>query len=83
MNDKENHTLLQSFTSVDLNKTKVTYADLQIQAMMFDMDIDIETWSLVPKKTTKSQPWLERWMNRFHEADNLPEDPEQNLEEDI
>jgi len=83
MNDKENHTLLQSFSSVDLYKTKVTYADLQIQAMMFDMDIDIETWSLVPKQKKINKPWLDRWMNKFHEADNLPEDPEQNLEEDI
>lgn len=45
------------------------YADLKIQAMMFDMDIDIETWSLVPKAESTKPTWLTRWLDKQAESD--------------
>lgn len=44
-------------------------AELKIQAMMFDMDIDIETWSLVPKSTYIKQKWLEDWKDKVANSD--------------
>lgn len=49
------------------------YADLKIQAMMFDMDIDIETWSLVPKTNFKHPIWIENWREKSDNGDNQPE----------
>lgn len=46
------------------------YDDLRIQSMMFDMDIDIETWGLVPKvKKVDDKPWLTKWLNKQAESD--------------
>jgi len=46
--------------------------DLNVQAMLFDMDIDIESWSLTPKDNYKEAPWLTRWKGAEHakDADN-------------
>lgn len=44
-------------------------ADLKIQAMLFDMDIDYETMSLVPKQTYKEAVWLTRWKDKQADAD--------------
>lgn len=44
-------------------------ADLKIQAMMFDMAIDIETWSLVPKRKDTTPAWVKRWEEKRSEAD--------------
>ena len=49
------------------------YDDLKIQAMMFDMDIDIETWSLVPKRKDTMPTWLRRWKEKVSEGDDGPE----------
>lgn len=49
---------------------KAAYADLQVQAMMFGMDIDIETWSLVPKQTYNEPFWLTRWKEKRDGADS-------------
>lgn len=54
------------------------YADLQIQAIMFDMDIDIETWTLIPKETYREPFWLTGWKEKIEQSDNRPEDEEQN-----
>lgn len=59
-----------------------TLADLKIQALIFDMDIDIETLSLMPKSTSVEPAWLTQWKNRFGDGDNDPSDPEQNIDED-
>lgn len=45
------------------------YADLQVQAMIFDMGIDVETMSLVPKSDYKEPFWLTNWKERQHGAD--------------
>lgn len=45
------------------------YNELQIQAMMFGMEVDLETFQLVkPVKHTLS-PWLERWQDKQDESD--------------
>ncbi len=45
-------------------------ADLKIQAIMFDMDIEWETLVLVPKVKVVPEPfWLERWKIKRAESD--------------
>jgi len=46
-----------------------TLCDLRIQAMLLDMDVDIETWSLVPKEQYSESPWLTRWIDKQDESD--------------
>ena len=46
-----------------------TLADLRIQAMMFDMDVDLETASLVPKSAEIAPQWLTRWKDKMAESD--------------
>lgn len=43
--------------------------DLKIQAMMFDMDIDIETWTLLPKETFRHPVWIQRWREKEDNSD--------------
>lgn len=45
------------------------YNDLKIQAMLFDMDIDIETWSLVEKHKDETPAWLKRWKDKNDASD--------------
>lgn len=48
--------------------------DLKVQSMMFDMDIDIETFSLVEKRKVEDKPfWLQRWTDKVADGDNQPE----------
>jgi hypothetical protein len=49
------------------------YADLQIQAMLFNMDIDIETWSLVAKNNFKHPIWIEKWKEKQDNSDYQPD----------
>lgn len=52
-------------------------ADLTIQSMMFDMDIDWETLSLIQKKPKIEEPfWLRKWKEKMHGADRQPRDYE-------
>lgn len=51
-------------------------ADLQIQAMMFDMDIDLETASLVEKRKDNQPMWLKAWKDKENGGDRQPEDYE-------
>lgn len=54
------------------NKYALAYkrlCDLRVQAMMFDMDIDIETWSLVPKVEHSDPVWLQRYKDKLDESD--------------
>lgn len=45
-------------------------ADLQVQAMMFNMDIDWETLSLEPKREEVIEPlWLTRWKEKREHSD--------------
>jgi hypothetical protein len=46
------------------------YAELQVQAMIFDMDVDIETWTLVPKSTYKEPRWITVWKEKQYGADH-------------
>ena len=46
-----------------------TLADLRIQAMMFDMDVDLETASLVSKSQHKDAVWLTRWKEKREQSD--------------
>lgn len=65
-----------SFTKKELGISDKTatkavskYADLQVQSMMFDMDIDVETWSLVPKAKDETPIWIKRWRENRESAD--------------
>lgn len=44
-------------------------ADLQIQAMMFDMDIDYETLSLTERIKYDQPIWLQRYKTKLDESD--------------
>ena len=44
-------------------------ADLQIQAMMFDMDIDYETLSLTERIKYNQPIWLQRYKTKLDESD--------------
>lgn len=48
-------------------------ADLKIQAMMFDLDIDFETLELIPKETYKEPFWLSRWKDKLDNSDYMPD----------
>ena len=49
--------------------------DLRVQAMMFDMEVDWETLTLVPKSEEEDQPiWLKKWKEKEHNGDRQPED---------
>jgi len=43
--------------------------DLEVQAMLFDMDIDYEAWTLLPKNTFKHPVWLQVWRSKQEDAD--------------
>lgn len=43
--------------------------DLEVQAMVFDMDIDIETWGLQPKSNYKEAFWITRWKEKRNGSD--------------
>lgn len=53
----------------ELAEAKRKLADLKVQAMMFDMDIDIETWSLVPKVKSEQPFWITRWREKEANSD--------------
>lgn len=45
-------------------------ADLEVQAVMFDMEVDWETLTLVPKKKKIEAPvWIRRWRENRENAD--------------
>ena len=56
-------------TQATADKAVKKYNDLKVQAMMFDMDIDIETWGLVPKSTFQEPEWLTKWKEKEHASD--------------
>ncbi len=45
------------------------YDDLSVQAILFDMEIDIETWSLVPKVKEERMQWQINYKERRSEQD--------------
>lgn len=52
-------------------------ADLTIQAMMFDMDIDWEAGKLIHKtKPVVEAFWLTKWKEKEQNSDRKPEDYE-------
>lgn len=59
-------------TPKECNQVKGAYADLEIQAMIFDMAIDIETWSPVPKRQNGLPAWIGRWRAKEAQADQDP-----------
>lgn len=49
---------------------RAALANVQLQAIMFDMDIDYETLALVPKKKVVEEPyWLVRFKDQRANAD--------------
>lgn len=56
-------------------------ADLTVQAAMFEMDIDIETMSLTPKKSYSLPIWIKRWRNKEQGSDRTPQDYEGGKDE--
>lgn len=61
--------------SVDEQALKAV-ADLMVQAMMFDMQVDWETGTLIPKSTFVAPFWLTNWKDKTLNADRQPEDYE-------
>lgn len=55
---------------------RVTVADLQIQAMMFDMDVDVEAARLIPKRIDVVPIWIKKWKEKENGSDRNPEDYE-------
>lgn len=51
-------------------------ADLEIKAAMFDMDVDIEALTLVPKSKYQEPVWITRWREKEANSDRQPEDYE-------
>jgi hypothetical protein len=49
--------------------TLKAYADLQVQAILFSMDVDIETWSLVPTNNFEHPVWIKQWKDKQDGAD--------------
>lgn len=45
-------------------KAMTSYVDLSIQAAMFDMNVDWETMSLMPKRTSSQPAWLTAHIER-------------------
>lgn len=63
---------------MNLTKKDIEFInDLKIQGMMFDMMVDWETLTLVPKPVYKEAFWLTKWKDKRDGSDNLPESPEQ------
>lgn len=57
-------------TKQEIKQVLRRYDDLKVQAMLFDMDIDVETSSLIPKiKHRDSKPWLTKWLGKQAESD--------------
>lgn len=48
-------------------------ADLYIQSMLFDMDIDWERLTLCEKSDYKEPFWLTRWKDEMEQADYMPD----------
>lgn len=57
-------------SSRDIQKA---YADLKVQAILFGMDVDVETMTLVPKSIYQEQSWITKWKERQDESDRQPE----------
>lgn len=53
-----------SITQDQLPEIKARVDDLKIQAMMFDMDIDWEAASLMPKRKDETPFWVKRWQEK-------------------
>lgn len=62
-----------NLTDEQIEEISTRLADLKIQAMIFDMDIDIETWSLVPKDKFKHPFWIRRWREQQENSDYTPD----------
>lgn len=63
-------------TKIDDALLRKISANLKVQAMMFDMDIDWETLSLVDKDDYKEPYWLTKWKEKERSGDRQPEDYE-------
>lgn len=57
------------------------YADLAIKSIMFDIDIDIETWSLIPKRKNTVSIWMTKWREKEQTSDRQPNDYEGGSDE--
>lgn len=57
-------------------------ADIKVRAMMFDMDVDVETLELIPKRQPVQEPqWLKNYKDKREDSDNLPDSPQEALPE--
>ena len=51
-------------------------ADLQVQSMLFNMDVDWEALNLVPQNKYQEPIWISRWRARELSSDRQPNDYE-------
>lgn len=46
-------------------------ADLKVQAMMFDMEVDWEAGKLIPKQPEYKEPfWIKKWRDKQNSSDS-------------
>ena len=76
MSNKQNDIWIENIDEVIVS-LKALSADLKVQAMMFDMDIDWETLELTAKNDYKEAVWLTRWKEKVADGDAGAESPEQ------
>lgn len=50
-----------NLTATQVNKITKIFNDLKIKAMLFDMDIDWETATLVEKREDPTPQWIKNW----------------------
>lgn len=54
-----------------LKTARIKLADLHIQAMLFDLEVDIERWTLRPKTDYKEPFWITRWKDKLNDSDYM------------
>lgn len=64
---------MNNLTAKQKDQLAKRVADLHIQSMLFDMDIDWELLTLCEKSDSKELQWLTRWKEKVDNGDNQPE----------
>lgn len=54
----------------DAELVQKVISDLEVKAAMFDMEVDIEALTIVPKSNYKEPIWITRWKEKEHGADH-------------
>ncbi len=72
-----------NLTEEEIARLQEQVADLQIQAMLFDLAIDCELLTLCEKTSYAAPMWLSRYKDKVDaHGDNFANDQENNWEEE-